>query len=84
VERLLTVVLHNDPRRLYGPERDDWIGRTRAAFLLHGTTHYGLELAQTLAIVGGEVQALPGAALSARREVDRVHVGVNRRCVRAR
>ncbi len=76
VERLLTVVLHNDPRRLYGPERDDWIGRTRAAFLLHGTTHFGLELGQTIAIVDGEAQTLPGAALSARREVDRVHVGV--------
>jgi hypothetical protein len=76
VERLLTVVLHNDPRRLHGPERDDWIGRTRAAFLRHGTTHFGLELYQTAALVGGELGALPSAALSARREVDRVHVGV--------
>ena len=75
VERLVTVVLHNDPRKLYGPERDDWIGRTRAAFLQRGTTHFGLELGQTVAVVGGEVQTLPGAALSARREIDRIHVG---------
>jgi len=75
VERLVTVVLHNDPRKLYGPERDDWIGRTRAAFLQRGTTHFGLELAQTMAVVGSELQTLPGAALSARREIDRIHVG---------
>jgi hypothetical protein len=76
VERLLTVILHNDPRRLRGPEQDDWIGRTRAAFLVRGTTHFGLELYQSSAIVGGRLQALPSAAISARREIDRVHVGV--------
>jgi hypothetical protein len=76
VERLVTVILHNDPRKLYGPERDDWIGRTRAAFLQRGTTHFGLELGQTLAFVGGELEMLPGAAVSARREIDRFHIGV--------
>jgi hypothetical protein len=76
VERLLTIVLHNAPQRLRGPERDDWIGRTKEAFLLRGTTHFGLELYQTTAWVDDRLQALPGAAFAARRELDRVHVGV--------
>jgi hypothetical protein len=76
LERLITVVLYNDPRRLEGPERDDWIGRTRAAFLRRGTMSLGVELYETSAIVGGRVQALTGLALSGRRELDRIHFGI--------
>jgi hypothetical protein len=74
LERLLSVVLHNDPRRLHGPEADDVIGRTRAAFLRRGTTYFGIELYQTSALVEKRLEALPGAALAARREIDRIHV----------
>jgi len=74
LERLLSVVLHNDPRRLNGPEADDVIGRTRAAFLRRGVTYFGIELYQTSALVEKRLEALPGAALAARREIDRIHV----------
>jgi len=76
LERLITVVLHNDPRRLDGPERDDWIGRTRAAFLRRGTMSVGVELYETSAIVDGRLQALSGVAISGRRELDRIHLGL--------
>jgi hypothetical protein len=76
LEHLITVVLHNDPRQLEGPERDDWIGRTRAAFLRRGTMSVGVELYETSAIVDGRLQALSGVALSGRRELDRIHLGL--------
>ena len=76
LERLLTVVLHNDPKRLSGPERDDWFLRQRKAFRERGESYFGLEFYQVSAWVGGGIQSFPGLALSARREVDHVHLGV--------
>ncbi|HTB58572.1 MAG TPA: hypothetical protein VLC06_11890 [Polyangia bacterium] len=76
VERLLTVVLHNDPLILRGPESQGWFMRQERALALHSTTHYGLEAYELAASVGGALSTLPGVALSLRREIDQVAIGV--------
>jgi len=76
VERLLIVVLHNDPLILRGPESQSWLARQERALAVRSTTHYGLEAYELAAPVGGALATLPGVALSLRREVDQVAVGV--------
>ena len=76
VERLLTVLLHNDPLILRGPESQGWLVKQERAFALHSTTHYGLEAYELAAPVGGGLATLPGVALSLRREIDQVAIGV--------
>ena len=76
VERLLTVLLHNDPLVLRGPESQGWLVRQERALALHSTTHYGLEAYELAAPVGGALATLPGVALSLRREIDQVAIGV--------
>lgn len=76
LERALVIVLHNDPRRLVGPERDHWLARQGTALRRRGQTLLGAELAQTTAYVDGRFDFLPGVALVARREVDDWHLGV--------
>jgi hypothetical protein len=76
VERLLTIVLHNDPLVLRGPESTSWLMRQERAFRLHSTTHYGLETYELVTPVGAPLGALPGVALALRREIDQVSIGV--------
>ena len=76
VERLLTVLLHNDPLVLRGPESQGWFVRQERALALHSTTHYGLETYELAVPLGGTMAALPGVALSLRREIDQVAIGV--------
>jgi hypothetical protein len=76
VERLLTVLLHNDPLILRGPESQGWLVKQERAFALHSTTHYGLEAYELASPVGGGLATLPGVALSLRREIDQVAIGV--------
>jgi hypothetical protein len=76
VERLLTVVLHNDPLILRGPESQSWLVRQERAMALHSTAHYGLEAYELAAPLGGRLATLPGVALSLLREVDQVAIGV--------
>ncbi len=76
VERLLTVLLHNDPLVLRGPESQGWLVRQERALALHSTTHYGLEAYELAAPVGGTLATLPGVALTLRREIDQVAIGV--------
>jgi hypothetical protein len=76
VERLLTVLLHNDPLVLRGPESQGWLVRQERALALHSTTHFGLEAYELAAPVGGALAMLPGVALSLRREIDQVAIGV--------
>lgn len=77
LEELLTVVLHNDPRRLRGPDdRSDVFGRGVRALRLEGRTHFGVEVYQVGAWVDGGVQTLPGLAAFVRREVGAVHLAV--------
>jgi hypothetical protein len=76
VERLLTVVLHNDPLILRGPESQSWLVRQERALAVHSSTHYGLEAYELATSLGGALATLPGVALSLRREVDQVAIGV--------
>ncbi len=76
VEQLLTVLLHNDPRRLSGPERADWFAQQRKAFRVRGINYIGAEVYEVGALVDGRLATLPGLALVARREVDWFHFGV--------
>ncbi|MCA9641474.1 MAG: hypothetical protein H6718_32170 [Polyangiaceae bacterium] len=76
VEELLTVLLHNDPRRLSGPERADWFAQQRKSFRVRGINYIGAEVYEVGAVVDGRLATLPGLALVARREVDWFHFGV--------
>jgi hypothetical protein len=76
VAEALRVVLHNDPRDLRGPRDRGWLGERVAELRLEGQGYYGLEFAQTMALVGGEVQSLAGATVTARREAGRFALGV--------
>ena len=76
VERLLTVLLHNDPLRLHGPRHDGWFRRQSRSLRRKGVNLYGVEAYQVGVWLDGEVASLPGVAFVARREVDRWHLGV--------
>lgn len=76
VEELLTVLLHNDPRRLSGPERADWFAQQRKSFRVRGINYFGAEVYEVGALVDGRLATIPGLALVARREVDWFHFGV--------
>jgi hypothetical protein len=76
VERLLTILLHNDPLVLHGPQSTNWLMRQERALRLHSTTHFGLEVYELAAPVGAPLATLPGVALSLRREIDQVSIGV--------
>lgn len=74
VERMLRVVLHNDPVRLRGPRSENFIRRGLDA-LKHGATLYGAEVYQSGAWLDGEVSTLPGLAIQVRREASDWHLG---------
>ena len=77
LEELLTVVLHNDPRRLRGPEEQtDVFASGVRALRVHGQTYFGVEAFQLGAWVGGRGESIPGLAAFVRREVGSVHVAV--------
>ena len=77
LEQLLSVVLHNDPRRLRGPEseRDPFAAGVRA-LRVQGQTYVGVESYALGAWVGGRAASLAGLGAVVRREVGAVHVGV--------
>ncbi|MEZ4436174.1 MAG: hypothetical protein R3F65_27570 [bacterium] len=74
IERMLRVVLHNDPVRLRGPRSEGFIRRGLDA-LKHGETFYGAEVYETLAPLDGGFSALPGVAIQLRREATDWHLG---------
>jgi hypothetical protein len=77
VEQLLTVVLHNDPRRLRGPETErDLFSSGVRALRINGHTYVGAEAYELGTWVGGKAQTLSGLAAFIRREVGSVHVAV--------
>lgn len=73
IERMLRVVLHNDPVRLRGPRRDNLLRRTLRG-LKHGATFFGAEAYQVMTLVDGELAALPGIAAIVRREAQDWHL----------
>jgi hypothetical protein len=76
IERLLTVVLHNDPLVLRGPESNSWLRRQATAMERRSTFHAGVEIYELAAPLGSSVATLPGVALALRREVSALFVGV--------
>ncbi len=75
LENLLTVVLHNDPVRLHGPERSGWLNDQSRAFV-RGENYYGLETFELFTPLSSNVQMLPGFALAARRETRAWYLGL--------
>jgi hypothetical protein len=75
VQRLLTVLLNNDPLILTGPESNTWLRRQGRALERRSVMHFGGELYQLAARLGGGFVTLPGLAFTARREVSALHVG---------
>jgi hypothetical protein len=75
VQRLLTVVLNNDPLILQGPEANTWLNRQKRALERRSAIHFGGELYELGARVGSNFDFLPGAALMVRREVSALHIG---------
>jgi hypothetical protein len=75
VQRLLTVVLANDPLILQGPEANTWLNRQRRALERRSAMHFGGEFYQLVSPVGGSFDTLSGVALTLRREVSALHVG---------
>jgi hypothetical protein len=64
---LLSVVLHNDPMSLRGPEAGGWLARQTRS-LLRGKNYVGVEPFELFAPVASRLQMLPGLAIAARRE----------------
>ena len=75
VQRLLTVVLNNDPLILKGPESNTWLSRQGRALERRSVMHFGGELYELATRLGGALDTLPGVAITARREVSALHVG---------
>ena len=75
VQRLLTVVLNNDPLILKGPESNSWLRRQGRALERRSVMHFGGELYELGARIGSSFDTLPGVAFVVRREVSALHVG---------
>ena len=75
VQRLLTVVLNNDPLILQGPESNTWLNRQRRALERRSAMHFGAEIYELASRIGSSFDTLPGAALILRREVSALHIG---------
>jgi hypothetical protein len=76
IERLLTVVLHNDPLVLRGPESGGWLIRQERELQLRSRMRIGVEAYEIGAWVAGGLATLPGVAISARREVSTLYIGL--------
>lgn len=74
VERMLRVLLNNDPIRLRGPRRKNWL-LDGLRSLKTGRMVYGIEAFQLVALVDGP-QSVSGIAVHARREVDTWQLGL--------
>jgi len=75
VQRLLAVVLNNDPVILQGPESNTWLRRQGRALERKSVMHFGAELYELGARLGGSFDTLPGVAFTGRREVSALYVG---------
>ena len=75
VQRLLSVVLNNDPLILQGPEANTWLRRQGRALERRSVMHFGGELYQMAAVLARSLDTLSGAAIIVRREVSALHVG---------
>jgi len=75
VQRLLTVVLNNDPLILKGPESNTWLRRQGRALERESAMHFGGEVYELTSRLGSDFDFLPGLAVVVRREVSALHIG---------
>jgi len=75
IERLLRVVLHNDPLVLEGPSSPGWLERQRRALEVKSAMHWGPEIYGVVARVGGRAATLSGVGLGLRREASALYLG---------
>jgi hypothetical protein len=75
VQRLLTVVLNNDPLILKGPESNSWLRRQGRALERRSVMHFGGEIYELASRLDSKFDFLPGVAFTVRREVSALHVG---------
>jgi hypothetical protein len=75
IERLLRVLLHNDPLVLTGPRSENWLERQRHALEVRSAMHWGPELYEVVAPLGSSVATLSGFGLSLRREASTLYIG---------
>jgi hypothetical protein len=75
IERLLTIVLHNDPTVLRGPESNTWMARQKRALERHSATRFGAEVYEIGTMLGSGIDTLPGLAIVLRREISALYVG---------
>jgi hypothetical protein len=75
VERMLRVVLNNDPLVLVAPGSQSWLERQRHALEVRSAMHWGPEVYEVVARVGSSVGTLSGFGLSLRREASALYIG---------
>lgn len=75
IERMLRVLLNNDPVRLRGPRQKNWL-LDGLRSLKTGRMVYGVEAFQLLALMDDGPQSVSGIAVHARREVAAWQLGV--------
>lgn len=73
IERMLRVVLHNDPVRLRGPRSENFLRRGLSG-LKNGETLLLAEVYQVVTPLDGGVSSLAGVAVGARREAADWHL----------
>jgi len=76
VERLLTVVLANDPFVLRDPNATSWLRRQQRALEVRSHLRVGVEVYERASWMDGSLATLPGLAVSLRREVSEFFIGV--------
>jgi hypothetical protein len=75
VDRMLRVVLNNDPLVLVAPGSQSWLERQRHALEVRSAMHWGPELYEVVAPLGGSVATLSGFGLTVRREASTLYLG---------
>lgn len=76
IRSLLIVVLHNDPVLLRGPRQQNWASKRLEDLRKRSLMYFGFELYQTGFVLDRQFSSLPGVALTGRREIDSLYVGL--------
>jgi hypothetical protein len=75
VDRMMRVVLNNDPLVLVAPGSQSWLERQRHALEVRSAMHWGLEVYEVVAPLGASAATLSGFGLSLRREASALYIG---------
>jgi hypothetical protein len=76
IRRLLVVMLHNDPVLLRGPREQNWASKSLEDLRTRSLMYFGFELFESAFWLDGRVSGLPGVALTGRREIDALYIGL--------